>query len=341
MFENKLIGSLDLVCASDKCPTIKRQIIGPRSSDTLRGMVEEARAPPSTGGWRNLADAPFFAYGATVPDSIVLNGLNSKSAEDCLRDQAQLRLSRTIASDEALATAIVDELKLRGVEPGPDQHVMLISESDTLYGRTAPESFEKAFIESAKKTHPAGAESPSKWIFERTFLHGLDGALPQSGKEDNKSEAPSKAAKGQSEADTRGADRPYGQGQDDYLRRLADDLKAQDTEGGDETRAGVAAIGVIGGDVFDKLRVLRALKPEFPEALFFTTDYDASLTMQSELHFTRNLLIASSFGPQLRPERQCHIPPFRDVYESSAFLATQLAMTEEGHPASCPSLWAS
>ena len=104
-------------------------------------------------------------------------------------------------------------------------------------------------MEFRKKTQPAGAESPGKSIFERTFLHGLDGALPQSGKEDNKSEAPSKAAKGQSEADTRGADRPYGQGQDDYLRRLADDLKAQDTEGRDKTHAGVAAIGVIGGDV--------------------------------------------------------------------------------------------
>ena len=227
---DELLGLM--ACAGDKCPTIKLQIIGPRSSDTLRSMVEEASASPSAGHWRNLADAPFFAYGATVPDSIVLNGLKSKSAEDYLRDQAHLRLSRTIASDDALATAIVDELKLRGVEPGLDQHVMLVSESDTLYGRTAPESFEKAFIESAKKAHLAGAESPGKWIFERTFLHGLDGALPRSGKDDNKGEALSKADKGQSEADARGADRPYGQGQDDYLRRLADDLEAQDARPG-------------------------------------------------------------------------------------------------------------
>ncbi|MFO1101610.1 MAG: hypothetical protein U1E20_01750 [Methylocystis sp.] len=91
---------------------------------------------------------------------------------------------------------------------------------------------------------------------------------------------------------------------------------------------GIKAIGVLGSDVFDKLLVLRALKPNFPNAIFFTTDYDAALAMQSELDWTRNLIVASSFGPTLGDKLQGDIPPFRSAYQTSAFLATQLAIDD-------------
>ena len=103
------------------------------------------------------------------------------------------------------------------------------------------------------------------------------------------------------------------------LRNLDDSLR-QKKEGG------ISAIGILGSDVFDKLLVLRALEPKFPEAVFFTTDFDASLTLPSELDFTRNLIISSSFGPELRPEIQGEIPPFRSSYQTAAFLATSLAV---------------
>lgn len=57
--------------------------------------------------------------------------------------------------------------------------------------------------------------------------------------------------------------------------------------------------------------MLRALRPELPEALFFTTDFDETLTMGSELGWTHNLIVASSFGPELRQDIQDEIPPFR------------------------------
>ncbi len=319
-----------VACPRDfnSCPKITPQIIGPKESDILRDMVREAPKGYSYSDWPNLVGVQFYAYGATVPDSIVLGDAEHETISKYLQTNANLHLLRTIATDDVLASAIRQELQLRGVNPRVDQHIVLISEWDTLYGRTAAATFERAFIESDEKK---GKDSRN-WIFERTYLHGLDGALPQSGKDVKKTDATSKPDKDKSDEDGRALDRPYGQGQDDYLRRLADDLKTQDVETGRQ----IKAIGVIGGDVFDKLRVLRALKPEFPEALFFTTDFDAAFKMQSELKFTRNLLIASSFGPQLRPERQCHIPPFRDVYETSAFLATQIALTDSGRPAPCP-----
>jgi hypothetical protein len=70
----------------------------------------------------------------------------------------------------------------------------------------------------------------------------------------------------------------------------------------------IKAIGILSGDVFDKLLILRALRPEFPEALFFTTDFDEAFTIKSELPF---LIISSSFGPNLSEWLQGDIPFFR------------------------------
>jgi hypothetical protein len=68
------------------------------------------------------------------------------------------------------------------------------------------------------------------------------------------------------------------------------------------------------------------LRPEFPEALFFTTDLDELLLPQNKARYTSGLLVASSFGLQLNPQLQADIPPFRGTYQTSIFLATRLAI---------------
>jgi hypothetical protein len=70
------------------------------------------------------------------------------------------------------------------------------------------------------------------------------------------------------------------------------------------------------------LLVLRALRPQFPEAVFFTTDLDEAFTMGSEITWTRNLVVSSSFGLSLHKSIQREIPAFRGSYQTSAFLAT-------------------
>ena len=103
------------------------------------------------------------------------------------------------------------------------------------------------------------------------------------------------------EKDTQSSlERPIGQSRFDYLRRISEHLHKLDDEcrkKGLDRR--IKAIGILSGDVFDKLLILRALRPEFPEALFFTTDFDEAFAIKSELPFTRNLIISSSFGPNL------------------------------------------
>ena len=62
---------------------------------------------------------------------------------------------------------------------------------------------------------------------------------------------------------------------------------------------------MLGSDVYDKLLILQALRPEFPNANFFTTDLDALLLPDKKSHYTRNLIVTSSYGLQLDPSLEC------------------------------------
>ena len=241
-----------------------------------------------------------------------------------------------------LARGIVEELKLRKIVLGEKRpkantpedvhHVALISEWDSFYGQTLPNTMARCFED---KNCPPEETARKSLVHRLTYMRGLDGQLPGA-----QETADRKAGKGTSEAskqtsladvfktqpDAKDGERPNGQGQQDYLRRLADRLRNLDDSLRQKKEGGISAIGILGSDVFDKLLVLRALEPKFPEAVFFTTDFDATLTLPSELDFTRNLIISSSFGPELRPEIQGEIPPFRSSYQTAAFLATSLAV---------------
>jgi len=85
-------------------------------------------------------------------------------------------------------------------------------------------------------------------------------------------------------------------------------------------RPGIRAIGILGSDVYDKLLALQALRPRFPDAIFFTTDLDARLWHPNQLKWTRNMIVASSFGLELKDALQQDIPPFRDSYQTAQYL---------------------
>ncbi|QBR72208.1 hypothetical protein CU048_14050 [Beijerinckiaceae bacterium] len=324
------------------------KIIGPYSSDILQGMVREACLPVSgrpeekcaardQAYGPDLKDVNFYAYGASVPDAQLLGTIatSPEKNRDIFENLLGLHLQRTIASDDTLASGLVSELKLRNVKVGPDRKdgdLALISEWDTFYGQTLPKAVEAGFGRNPCK------DGTVCWIHKLTYLRGLDGLTPMTdGAEDRRQDksAPQDAkpagAAGffKTQTDLKNLDRPVGQGQFDYLRRMSRDLHKTDDELRKKGRR-LQAIGILGSDVFDKLLVLRALRPEFPEALFFTTDFDEAFTIESELPWTRNLVIASSFGSKLTEAIQGGIPSFRSSYQTSAFLATLAAI---GNPA--------
>ena len=125
-----------------------------------------------------------------------------------------------------------------------------------------------------------------------------------------------------------------GQSQFDYLRRLAADLKEHDARYRRNREGHIAAIGVLGSDVYDKLLILQALRPELPDALFFTTDLNELLLPQYKTRYTRSLLVASSYGLKLNDALQADIPPFRDTYQTSIFRAVEDQLTFS-HPSAC------
>jgi hypothetical protein len=342
--------------AKSICPA-RFKIVGPSTSDTLVEMIDKPDpAQPvdvaaDKGGAVQIwpisssshpsddpickdppfANVSFYSYGATISD-VALDGLRQKGSEKfgdatSFLKNHHVTLFRSIAHDGLLAEAIAAELKRRSVvDEGPKKrHIALIGEWDTNYGRYLPQTIAAALDPTFKR------DAPSNWIDIRTYERGLDGAQPgavANAQNSSNADKDAKASNNENKAkpDPEAFDRPYGLAQQDYLRRLAKSLKAQEEDRGEGGR--LAAIGILGTDVFDKLLLLRALKPLFPDALFFTTDLDLTLTMPSERDWTRNLVVASSFGPELDPNLQGDIPAFRDSYETSAFLATRLAIAE-------------
>ncbi len=172
---------------------------------------------------------------------------------------------------------------------------------------------------SAREEIRKWAESDKSTFHKFWILRGIDGKLPGDDAELGKS---SNQASMNGARDGHGiVERPpEGRTQYDYLKRLRERIRNIE-EGGD-----VSAIGVIGSDVYDKLLVLRALKPHFPNSVFFTTDLDAIYTHSDERGHTRNLLVASHYDLALGNQLQKSTPPFRDSYQTATFLAVSLAI---------------
>jgi hypothetical protein len=337
-------------------PPVRWRVLGPSSSDGLRAMVLEAAAQGFDG--RRLAshDLRYFSGAATVPDATLLQTADAKQYEtvSAFLESRKVPLLRTIGTDDTLARALVEELARRGLRTRPEDgqepercppqdaseqeyesspegrpnSIAIVSEWDTLYGRSLRQQF---------RYTPPVDDKPLKEGFCVTrwhYVRGLDGRLP------GDAAPPSADSRSKKDGKSDGLDsvgregsyfeRPEGQSQFDYLRRLATRMREEDAR----LRRlygpanGIRAIGVLGNDVYDKLLVLQTLHDALPHAIFFTTDLDARLFHPSEQAWTRNLIVASNFGLRLDGAVQREFAPFRDSYQTSAYLSTLVAMAD-------------
>ncbi|HET9767865.1 MAG TPA: hypothetical protein VFS60_13500 [Thermoanaerobaculia bacterium] len=264
------------------------------------------------------------------------------------------RFDVAMASDQALAASVIDELGRRGlslvsnaaVRGDPPDHLVLVSEWDTLYGRSLPFMFE---VELTKRATPGVSryedsywdrlndqiQAPSN-VHRFTYLRGLDGVTPESAARSGstKRDAPRADVRRdaspmeENAARVRDLEGSEGSGQLDMIRRVGNRIADLDQELREERRGRVRAIGVLGSDFHDKLLVLQALRAQFPDAIFFTTDLDARLLQPRWYSWTHNLLVASSYGLELAPHLQCRIPAFRDGYSTAIFAATLAGLQE-------------
>jgi hypothetical protein len=225
-----------------------------------------------------------------------------------------------VGTDWHLVHAICNELKLRNAWPRPREGdpaecIVLVTEKDTLYGRSIPLLFASMFPNTLDN-RDTGTIPP---LLVYKFLRGIDGSpASQSEMESKKARA---GDNDQRQADLLAGYQSVGDYQIDYLRRLGDELGRWDRELKKRGGRGILAIGVVGTDVYDKLLFLRALRKRFDRACFFTNDLDDNYSRPAELEYTQNLLVASHFGLTLHPSLQREVAPFRESYQTATFLA--------------------
>ncbi|MCA9421149.1 MAG: hypothetical protein KC592_09030, partial [Nitrospira sp.] len=330
-------------------------VLGPFHSGTLRAMISEALAKPRQGlPSKDAAEGStaiqFLSYSATASEAVLFEGLNIDKKQcfteaECWEYMKSLGFDvhRVIGTDEELARELVKELQKRSVDLTNEQdHIALIGEWDTLYGRKLPLTFLEVTKEAsdldlvAKIKNLEDVDWPD-WAHRFSYLRGIDGELPQ-----DANASGGKSGSDESDSDSffklnKRLERPEGPAQFDYLRRLSLQIKVENQKIREDclsemkeeswpTCPGFKAIGILAGDVYDKLLLLQALRKEFPGVIFFTTDLDARLLHPGQYQWTRNLLIASHFGLRLDKTIQDSIPPFRDAYQTSLFLSTLLAI---------------
>lgn len=341
-------------------PQLQFRILGPRGSGGLATMVKEANDFPRNFG--ALKDVEIFSSWATTEDTFLIGDPPKEAESDSpsltpdehpslstpqpktveeIFFKAGLSLYRTIGTDTLLAEQLVKELKLRKVDLTDEcsgsecpHHVALISEWDSLYGRVLPRTF-VAVAQNFRGGEPGPdlekhintlrQDMWPAWAHHYSYLGGLDGELPpKDGSKDGRNSSSKKNSGDKTKGVAVGLERPEGRGQLDYVRRLAKTLHDAERE----FSGGYRAIGVLGSDVYDKLLILQALRNSFPKAIFFTTDLDSQLAHPSQWPWTKNLIVASHFGLELREHLQQPIPPFRDSYQTALFFSALQAIKD-------------
>jgi len=284
-------------------------MIGPASSDDLLKLLTE-EVPPRPGCLTDMAIYSPWATANWPPEQV---------SSVAYLQPAGIRFVRMIGTDESLMPELSRELAARGVKPPLGRHsIAVVHEMDTSYGRD--------IVESVGDRLCRRDNSDAQCVYALGYLRGIDGKIPRrSNPKDASGDAKLPEMKpGPDSSDS--LERAEDDSQFDYLRRLAARMRSEHERLVRNGQKGILAVGVFGSDLYDKLLVLQALRQEFPTAPFFTTDLDARFMHPREFQWTRNLIVASSFGLQLREEIQEGLPPFRNNYQTATFLAVTVAV---------------
>ncbi|WP_342625085.1 hypothetical protein [Pseudomonas alkylphenolica] len=331
------------------------KVIGPADSTVLRDMYRQEyqgnEVPPNIEIYSPLAtaDRKMLLRGIEKP-----KGRPSQPQENTENPKQTLKLLRTISDDRTMTTLLLDELKLRKVDPvtglqcapnavmrvGNDcrrkgfqrqNRIALISEWDSFYSRALIESFKSQVVETARLSDDNKA-SVDEWVLRFSYLRGLDGRLPEEAASADKAVGKD-SSKDSLELDTSPLEKSDGNSQLDYLRRLADHIAEEDELYRRKGENGIGAIGILGLDTYDKLLALQALKSRMPHKVYFSTDLDARMLQRGQAETTRNLVLAAPYGLTLTRALQQDVPPFRDSLQSAVFIAVLTAQAPQSFDA--------
>lgn len=340
-------------------------LIGPRRSSTLRAMLPNWRSGRTTVYASDaqirsvLSRISLFCATPSAMDEVLVRSVGSNAAPRAtvkayLEEKAGFRAFHNYsATDAQMAADVLAELALRGVDPANEEdHIVLISEWDTFYGRMLSLTYglELAYYRAKKAGAGATEVAPSRaGLLEdyvtvpeskvipgnfRSFvyLRGLDGqTVATGGSSDSRGRDDNARPDSLEKMRTWSPDvnKAEGPAQFDYLGRVGERLADLQRDFRHAGKGRIAAIGIVGSDVYDLLLILQALRQRFPSTWFFTTDLDVRLLDPEERAWARNLIAVSSYGLTLDPEVQGPIAPFRDSTQTAQFAAVLGAV---GHP---------
>jgi hypothetical protein len=350
-----------LVAAAGPYPHLVVRLIGPSRSSTLRAMLpNEFRAPgasdhddPSPDLKRAarlvLDRVALYSATASAMDEVLVHGVLPLEPRSIVKDKLTAAGFHEVhflnASDADTASEIVEELALRDVDlRNLKNHLVLLYEWDTFYGRMLTLTYGVAT--SGKVAHAdlfkrasfiddyrQGKQGLPTNLHVYSYLRGLDGRTL--GETKAAEVAPgnntvgARARPGTLEEILRwspGENATTGRAQLDYLYRLGDQLQSLHDQLRLEGDRGIKAVGIVGSDVYDVLLILQALRPRFPDVLFFATDVDVRMWDANELKWSRNLIVSSSYGLSLNKNLQGEVPPFRDSTQTAQFAAVLAAL---------------
>jgi hypothetical protein len=292
--------------------------ISPEPRDVSRGIHDAA--PDATSHWHNVKRA-FNGAGLTFVSTV---GTDGQLAE---------MLAREVTLRQYSLLCLLDNGELPP-ECLKSYKVLVVSEGDAVYADSLANTFKEKLvsIQCGYGGQPDCRDQVKGRVSRMTYLRGLDGETPRlpgdaqdkdakkaGGKTDRPADKPSESV--------RRTENAAGNAQLDYLRRLGRSAKALERTTGYVAPGLYHAIAIFGSDAYDKLLVMQALRSEFPSAFFITTDLDARYLQREELEWSRNLIIASSYGLELNRNLHTRSGPFRDAYQSAQFVAARLAVT--------------
>jgi hypothetical protein len=227
------------------------------------------------------------------------------------QDTSRALSLRRISGDDQLVPKLVGELCLRipslnaAKSPEERPRVLIFTESDTSYSRAIASEVTDALRELAR-------------VEVYSYLRGLDGRpedVPiRTKSEDARSNDVAAALlRGKAISEV-----SVGTSQFDYLRRLSLYLEQAKQRRADGE---ICAVGILGTDIYDKMLVLQAIRPQLPASIFFTTDLDALYLERDNENFTRNLVVASADSLEVNKDANDHpsrwkLPPMRDSYQT-------------------------
>lgn len=334
-------------------PTNKVAILGPYTSTVLRAMLPWQFSDDAWGNYQDrvqnglFKNVEMYSYSASAMDGLLVKRTQSSTPRKEITQLLEwkgIRFYKVNCTQDELANQIWEELHQRGIHiDSADAHVALISEFDTFYGRMLPLTFA---LEAQRLIDPGfgGLGGSYTACIERfrtnsglwptnlhrfAYLRGIDGRSPGN-KSEQSPQVETKKKFGDEDKPKPELERPEGPSQLDYIPRLAERLENLNRELKRTGKGELRAIGVVGSDVYDTLLILQALNGRFPKITFFTTDLDARVWHPSQLKWTRNLIVASSFGLQLGSNLQREAPPFRDSSQTAEFAAALIALGDIG-----------